>query len=654
MNKIFSKWYLVAMAMVLAFTAAPAYAQFAQGDIVPYMLEAEGSVADLLLGSIYDVRTATERAPSWENFLVIQNTSGNYVAGHLRFRSHTKSVEVWDHIIVLSPYDVFWCRLTGIDEGVLIESTDAKTLAYSNLPVDADGYWSDTFSPRLLEDLGFPVAGGESNAEEMKYGHFEFIGLWSVTPANWAGDALSQLEAAWGSEDGNRPAAYGPNGVSANNVLQDCPNVLTGSMELGDAEYGQYYAYNLTAVENFRTDTANLDALIRFHRDQYPGGAIVYPPAVLVHATTFDTGWCYGDADGGAVILDDKMYYVNPDWATAQGPTLRDGDDFMRVTDQFANGNNAYDDDGFFADGYQLTAWYNMGGFNAEWSLNDVEWALRKAQLWAFYYNDFKGADYMTDAVFTYPTKYPHYFFDEFPWWGGIDLVSVPAQVGMQGPGFEYNYATCSNYWRAVDDYRAGLAAAWTAIDNGPIDVSGKIWDEEENLEKVIGPSPATPRFPWLPHETNVIRVGDPENILYVPDEFTAGQFMVEDWVLNDGQRYGRMDGGTPLGLGAIPLTLLANLNLATGLYDLSGTLVGHYWSNIVNELPVIGGTVRIHNSGGASVYRSAFVPWAFTEWGGVRIDPMDPMSPQNDVYTNYQGIGLAGSPVPGKQFVYP
>jgi hypothetical protein len=274
-------------------------------------------------------------------------------------------------------------------------------------------------------------------------------------------------------------------------------------MEMGDAVTGMYQLENFIALSNFRTDRDHMN-----HRDDLPGGEIVFPVGLLIPG-----GRCYTTST--------TAWYLNPDWATTVGPTLRDGDD----------------EDGSL-------------GFSDEWSLSEVEDALAKSEIWAYYLNDAFGAEIDTDVVLTLPTKHHHFWFRIWPFW--ID-----------------NYAICGVYWTDINNFRAKIKPFMDRIDNGPVFLEGKIWDTDENS---VGLSPAPSPSPWtvptLEHEVNVVRVGD-EGIL--DTDYTHGQFQLRDWVLPSSLR--RWD-----------------------------------------TLPIIGLTIRTHHVTGAAAWRSSMTRLQYIE----------------------------------------
>jgi hypothetical protein len=280
-------------------------------------------------------------------------------------------------------------------------------------------------------------------------------------------------------------------------------------MEMGDAVTGMYQLENFVALSSFRTDGVSGD-----HRDDLAGGAIVYPVDLLIPG-----GRCYTTST--------TAWYLNPDWATTVGPTLRDGDDVDKTATLFSS----------------------------EWSLNEVEAALAKSQIWGYYLNDAFGAEIDTDVVLTLPTKHHHFLFA---------TTTSPWPYWYDDPVYEY-YDICDIYWDYINDFRAEIADEMDDIDNGPVFIGGKIWDTDENS---VGLSPAPSPTPhgWvtLNHELNVVRVGD-EGIL--DTDFTHGQFLLKEWILPDGERG---------------------------------------FSTTKCQLPIIGVTIRTHHVAGAAAYRSS------------------------------------------------
>jgi hypothetical protein len=231
--------------------------------------------------------------------------------------------------------------------------------------------------------------------------------------------------------------------------------------------------------------------------------------------------------------------YINESWATTVGPGLRDGDDWF---------------------GLQHTIL--IEGFNDIWSLDEVEIALAKVNVWNDYYNGAFGAAYSTDVVLTFPTKHYHWFFLDWPYWNKSNPGTLPAPPVAFG--------TLNAYWNALAAYRGGGAGAveaalgnagllniaqWflTNYDNGPIDAASNIWDTNEVIfgAAVGEPPPGSPWHPVLaaaveiPHEVNICEVGaalgtganitDVNGLL--DTTATMGHFQIFGFALNNGQR---------------------------------------------------------------------------------------------------------------------
>ena len=507
-----------------------------------------GGSGDLLLGQIYDVRATDNRPAQWENYFTIRNTSDTWVAFHLRFRAQTKSIEVWDRIILLSPYDVFWFDLQrdANGGGVLIYSSDTHTLLNSGIIKVGETEFTEKFQTSLLEACGYTTG----TLAETEMGYVEAIGLWSINSTSHAIGTIAGntyldpddptainvydlLFDMWGSERGDRPLVYAP--TSTEFEFIDCPNVLQGEFEMGDVVTGAYQLENMVGFLDFRTDTTT------DHRDGYDSGVIGFPVYVLLPGDR-----CYTDGLTGFPDQD-IAWYNNPDVNTTAGPTLLDGDAW------FGSGPNpdTPDDDSFF---------------NAAWSLPDVERRLFTYERWGYFINSEVGdapfnADVKTDVVLTFPTKYHHYWFAGWPYWNGVGN----------------NYLLPATYWQAITAYRAGLKAKWDGIINAPCFVGGYIWDSEQNRENLSpGPSPNPWQAPYVPHEVNVIRVGNIGDILET--DYTHGQFVIEDWVFTDDQR-------------------------ADALGRDSG----------FSEYPLLGLTIRKHNAPGSPfVYRTSMTSMQF------------------------------------------
>lgn len=623
--------------LILAVMAALAF-----GMVAPATAEvqvANGGIGDALLFSLYDVRDVENRTAAWQNYITIENTTGHWVAAHIRFRSWRKSIEVYDHVILLSPYDVFWAyiyRATAVEAttdnpsdsivvgDVVIASEDTNTLRNSGLIYTPQTAWKTKFQSSLLEDSGFTTAAGYDLQKEIQAGYLEVIGLWQLmkhvgdevcgapiydedthliaqvvsalnyqTEAPIVANVYDMLDAgfwvnaqalpypakngiySWpdtwgrpkpsieGSETGTTPASP--------RWFHDCGNVLTGAMEFGDPGNGRYELENFVALQDFRTDDGpywcqtahNYTALT--HRDEHRGGEIIFP-------TDSMRWWVYTNAPG---------YYVNSGFATSVGPDLRDGD-HLNVGGVFDNAgypdNNVTQGASWpaFATAINVVdSTYTVDRHNDIWSLDDVEWALFKNEIWYHYYagDPFgDGATLITDVNITFPTKHYHWYFANFPYWGRD--TQGPA-ANFDGTGMNNgssSTAVVRAYWAAFGSYLDGILDGYRGsslldrcttgsieftwdycFENGPVSGEVNIWDDDQNTETPPpgNPPPGSPFHPdipnpeYIPHEVNIIRVGadqgtgtgidDGNGIL--DTDFTMGHFRIGFLALQNGLR---------------------------------------------------------------------------------------------------------------------
>jgi hypothetical protein len=554
----------IALALCMVFGYSTAKAQ-PDGVVVT-----RGGIGDGMVYDLYDIRDTDTRSDLWQNYFVIENTTGNWTALHLRLRSWKKSIEVWDHVILLSPRDVFWCVIekaaaagttsAGIDyaEGdAIIRSGDTKTLLASGLIYPPDTSWTDILSEDLLADCGFT----DDLQDELKAGYIEGIGLWQLEVPDFYGPAGSDdthdltnvvadlyqgaedtgvinvydiLEAgfyAWTTPFNKTQSwpdrAHIGDSFIFNFVelgadwqrrpLIDCGNVLAGSFERGDLTSGRYEMGNFLAVRNFRTELTAGDR----HRDDSRLGAIVFPVLAL-DSQPYNVG--QGN-DPAVVDAIEDAFYVNESYSSTNGPGWRDGDDLWQA--------NAPCPD--------------VANFNNIWSLDDLERALQSGNLWSHFYNMHNSVDYWTDLVLTFPTKHYHWCFADFPWWndGGDATQCSPAAVTYPNTAWFQDYAD------RVADFRLGVAGDLAAYDNGPVGAFHLVWNMEEDLP-IPGPPIPSPRVPDfdkpIPHEVNLISVGDDtlrdgygvgihggDPVLFT--EYTDGQFTIGPFVLKGGQR---------------------------------------------------------------------------------------------------------------------
>ncbi len=582
------KLWLILLAVTLCLTLGYGKAQAQPVRVV------DGGIGDLLLFPIYDVRDTANRTDGWQNYFVIENTSGLWTACHLRFRAWQKSIEVYDHIVLLSPFDVFWgvIERDPFTDNVRIWSRDTQTLLNSGFvypPFAAGDVWETNFQDFLLEDCGYTLAGGYNVNWEKQAGYVEVIGLWQLDGVptllpedthvlanvvndlyddGHAGninvyDVLEALFYDYASNPAGRIPDW-PTGVTLQNAANiviisnasavapgtgpdehpgaaadrfgfDCPNVLTAAFQMGDATNGQFQRGNFIALADFRLDMTGFIGPALGHRDTYDPGGIIFDTN-----TMFWVPWDLG------VPPADPAYYINENWATTVGPGLRDGDDLNGVLESQI----------------PIIAFGAIDAFNDIWSLDEVEVALAKANVWSDYYNGAFGATYTTDVVLTFPTKHYHWFFHDWPFWS----ESAP-------PAGVVPFPTLNTYWAALAAYRGGgpgavesVAVAWNApdelciarwflgrYDNGPIDAASNIWDTEETIfgAAVGEPPPGSPWHPVLPaaveipHEVNICEVGAEMGSGTMITEVNGlldttadmGHFQIFGFALNNGQR---------------------------------------------------------------------------------------------------------------------
>lgn len=625
---------------------------FGLGKANAFMQTADGQPFDLGYFPIYDVRDTAERTDGWQNYLTIQNTSNQWVAAHLRFRTWRKSIEVYDHIILLSPFDVFYIVIERQADGsVELRSSDTATCLNSGLIFPGQTDWSTPLQTYLLEQCGYTAAAGYDLNEELQAGYVELIGLWQLSrtlpgiaqaedvhtlatvvndlyndgsPGNInVFDILEALFWDWNS------AAAGPyvglpaqpdwpfigppvhqDAVNNITLIQglaedpnwppagpgqpryglDCPNVLLANMAMGDATTGQYEMANFFGIRDFRTENWRV------------GGP---PLAPGIHRDTHDFGailfptdvmsWLPWDRNGLAVGIDP---YLNENWATTVGPGTRDGDD-LNVD----------------RTGAAVAGMVNLGlgvvqHFNDHWSLDDVERLFDKAAIWYNYFNDAFGAAYQTDVVLTFPTKHYHWFFADWQFWN--DSFTGPPPFNTPYVAYPWvplaPFATLGNYWAAVQGYRSldaepdgapangSIATRFeTVYANGPIEAGVTIWDMDQNT--IIG-GQVPPGSPWvpvvpqrIPHEVNIISVGA-----------AAGATGIEEAT-------GILDTAYTMGQFSI-----WGATLQTGT---RGGQIGHpLYATVLYDIPEIGVMIFDLNYSGAD-YRSTMVPWnyEYTFW---------------------------------------
>jgi hypothetical protein len=560
---------------------------FGVGQAMASVSVSTGTIGDVLMFSLYDVRDDDLRTTAWDNFLVIENTSGNWTACHLRFRAYKKSIEVWDHVILLSPYDMFWLDIVrdAATGKVKIWSNDYNTLQNSGLTYSPTEPFVDYLSTDLMVDCGYP-----DDAVETQHGEIEVIGLWSLEipddgdedPAtlpngdedvhvlsevvrnvyegykvdgvtkegyainvydvmyalfyeftgNYYDPLLNHIDhwwdAGWETYDDdqvliNTNEAPDMDFGNTREAL-DCGNILTGAFEMGDIGNGRYELQNFVVLRDFRTDDSD-SGTTDFHRDQYGGGEIVFPPTVM--SSNIETATYTNKFSG---VFDTPLaYYLNESWSSTVGPGLRDGDD--------NKGDNAGGDVQYFNDIY---------------SLDDVENALGKDNLWFHYFNDCFDFGYDTIVSMSFPTKHYHWFFCEPDLWAG------GATVNGNWPWWEDTLSVNDpqGYLTRITNLRKNIEYYFDfEYNNGEIKADSRIWNDDEVLFESKDGASGSPNS-WnqviIPHEVNSITVGECGGILSLCNpidalagvEFDLGHFNIHNIRLMNGMRGFHFDDG--------------------------------------------------------------------------------------------------------------
>jgi len=639
------KWLALLFALIMGLTIGVSQAS-AEIMISP------GTIGDVLLFSLYDVREDPNfRTESWDNFLVIENTSGNWTAVTLRFRAYKKSIEVWDHVILLSPYDMFWADLLRTPGGgVTIWSNDENTLRNSGLLYEIPpGFrmWEDTFKTDLMVACGF-----DDDLAETEMGEVEVIGLFSLESP--------------GGEDTHNLAEV------VRDVYQDNYEALMGYnvVNVYDVQYAGYYEFdpigdgdNPPFIDECRqapqpnTDTwwnpgweRYIDAEVWINECEAPQGIncafdglcdgttrmLIDCPNVLTGAFEMgDVGNGRYELQNFTVLQDfrtDQVDQQGVPWAAGRTGELNG---FHR--DRYGSGEivfpptvmstdiNEATYTGFPADGiftpvantnipayYLNESWSSQQSaglrdgdnvmalnsplcppFNNIWSLDDVENALAKTSVWFHYFDDFlydiTGFGYITDLSVSFPTKHYHWFFELWPWW------QVP-----------YPDEQPSTYADYIIQYREKIADVFDfAFDNGRIVADSAIWNDNEDLydpPPSSGPSPITHENVVIPHEVNYIRVGEP-GLLYIDPAlgFDIGHFRIDNIRTTNGLR------GLGFGPGDHPI-YRPNTAVDYSIYPVGAVTFLNY-AAVSPGVPLPGGLVRSTLSNWHYVW-AAIHPW--------------------------------------------
>jgi hypothetical protein len=310
----------------------------------------------------------------YENYFTINNSSADWIQGHLRFRGAAWSAELLDFDIILSPGDVFVFRLADVDGDGLWEvdgRLDPRNFQYTGMVFSCVGPDGATISPCINPDnMLEPNAAGITQATtagianiaqqialQRSWGYVEFIGeavlqgmndnIMNVLMSGTPGDAWVNYV----TENGNRrgtntwrwsDAAGGFRACPANNPcdrgLGDVPNVLSGTAFITVPGQVSGIAYNAEALIDFRTvnHPHRLDNYSRVNTLGAVAGAANLAPqnSVILHhesaASPANGVTPFGDYVYACCGVeenrdDEAVISYNNTW----GPTLADGDDYL-------------------------------------------------------------------------------------------------------------------------------------------------------------------------------------------------------------------------------------------------------------------------------------------------------------------------------------
>lgn len=374
------------------------------------MLWNHGNMGDALFGELYrGVNIDEVGALNFVTFFTIENTSNYWVAAHVRLRAGRYSIEVKDFPILLSPKDVFWMQYQPVFENgelvdIVLWSADTKTLKYSGLVPWAaadNATWTKSLDTGLLNQFTImkETYGWTDEADlwlETTQGHVEVFGLFafSASPAAVQGNTVQSL---MGKLYGKMAALNAQNCTEAYDnawvevdyngytviPFSDVQNYLMGQVYLGDFSNGVYMGYPMRAIQNFRAGCTDMT----FDEDGFPELDDNQGP---VHRDDIIRGWI---SPPGIIVYsgyEDDPAYTDPDWATSFGPTWNDGDDWVH-------------------DGHRSDAIEDL--YVQSYSLDEVDDAIIKSDIWGTYFNNTNSKTYTMAAV-TFPTKYLHQFYD--------------------------------------------------------------------------------------------------------------------------------------------------------------------------------------------------------------------------------------------------
>ncbi|VBB41989.1 exported hypothetical protein [uncultured Desulfatiglans sp.] len=456
------------------------------------MLWNHGNMGDALFGELYRGVSLDEVGDlNFVTFFTIENTSNYWVAAHVRLRAGRYSIEVKDFPILLSPRDVFWMQYQPVFENgelvdIVLWSADTKTLKYSGLVPWAapDGTtWTKSLDTGLLEQFSKMRAsyGWTEQSDlwlETTQGHVEVFGLFAfrASPAAVEGNTVQGLmgklyanvagSANCTEADANAYVTVDYNGYT-DIFFSDVQNYLMGQVYLGDFSNGVYMGYPMRAIQNFRAQCTD------FVFDQ--GFPVLADNEGPVHRDDIIRGWF---SPRGIIVYgayEDDPAYTDPDWATSFGPTWNDGDDWIH------DGHRSHE----LADLYVQS-----------YSLDEVDDAIIKSDIWGTYFNNTNNDTYTMAAV-TFPTKYLHQFYDILSGLqGGVGQSAIysylKGSVGAWPVGFP---ADAQNVRQRLDVVEYALEMY----------VRFGLWDWNERPCRPEGSPFPNIRFPW---EVTLVPIG--------------------------------------------------------------------------------------------------------------------------------------------------
>lgn len=180
----------------------------------------------------------------------IINTSDQTVAGRLRFRESRNSRDVYDIVVLLSPYD-YWNGIVEFDPtaGATLRTTDTDTCTIPALNTPT----ARAFKTRDLND------GGPTDVSRLREGYFEFIQMGSVTGEV----ACSRATTLFTENSTSKGGAAALTAVKAA-FPNYAPNPLKGVANIINVA-GWNTAYQPTVFANFFDPTTPGDNLISLH-----------------------------------------------------------------------------------------------------------------------------------------------------------------------------------------------------------------------------------------------------------------------------------------------------------------------------------------------------------------------------------------------------